>query len=102
MRECPLGLSFAKYHFQHTIMPTMVSSQKDIKRYHRALGHMILVILILVGHIKKCACVRLNHLCVLINSVLVVVSANLTQASSDTPLALTKESGPRVQHRVLP
>jgi hypothetical protein len=80
----------------------MVSFQKDIKRYHRLLGHMILVILILVGHIKKCACVRLNHLCVLRNSVLVVVSANLAQASSDTPLAVTAEAGPRLQHRVLP
>jgi hypothetical protein len=42
MQECSLGLSLAKCHFQHTIMPLMVSFQKDIKRYHPLLGHMIL------------------------------------------------------------
>ena len=100
MRKCPLGLSLAKCHFHHTIMPRMVSFQKDIKRYHTLLGHMILVILILVAHIKKCAYVRVICFCVLRDSVRVVASTRWKQASSDIPLAGNVEAVVQHQRRI--
>jgi hypothetical protein len=42
MQECPLRLSFAKYQFHPTIMPRLVSFQKDIKRYHTVVGDVFL------------------------------------------------------------
>ena len=53
---------------------------------------MILVILILVTHIKKCACVRVICFCVLRDSVRVVASTRWKQASSDIPLAVNAEA----------
>jgi hypothetical protein len=82
-------------------MPRMVSFEKDIKRYHRLLGHMILVILMLVAHNKKCACVRLIGICVFRDSVLFVAFTSLKQASSDILLALNAEVRPRLQQRIL-
>ena len=41
----------------------MVSFQKNIKKYQRLLGYMFLVIMVLITHLKKCACVRVNCFC---------------------------------------
>jgi hypothetical protein len=101
MQECPLGLSFTKCHFHPTIMSTTVSFQKDIKRYHRLLGHMILFIAMLVAHITKCPCVPLNCVCVFRNRVLVVATTTLNEASSGILLAVNAEACPRRQQRIL-
>jgi hypothetical protein len=100
MQECPLGLSFAKCHFHHTIMPRMVSFQKDIKRYHRLLGHMILVILILVAHIKKCPCVPGNCFCVFRNVVSHVASTKLRNAFTGAQRAGNVEAVVQHQRRI--
>ena len=60
MQECPFGLSFAKCQFSPTIMPTMVSIQKNIERYHaRDSISILLVISTLVAlSLKVPVCAR--------------------------------------------
>ena len=45
-------------------MPTMVSFQKNIKKYQRVLGYMFLIIMVLITHLKKCPCARELVLCI--------------------------------------
>jgi hypothetical protein len=85
---------------QPTIMPRMVSFQKDIKRYHRLLGHMILVLVILVAHIIICPCEPLNCFCVFRGSVLVAVSTNRRTAFMEAQLAVNAEVRPRPQRHI--
>ena len=61
---------------------------------------MILVILMLVAHIKKCACVRVICFCVRRDSVRVVASTRWKQASSDIPLAGNVEAVVQHQRRI--
>ena len=44
-------------------MPTMVSFQRKNKKEHRLIGYMFLIIMVLITHLKKCACVRGNCFC---------------------------------------
>jgi hypothetical protein len=44
-------------------MPTMVSFQRKNKKEHRLIGYMFLIIMVLITHLKKCACVRVNCFC---------------------------------------
>ncbi len=82
-----------------TIMPTTVSFQPKNKKENRTVGHMILVSLILVAHIEKCACVRVICFCVFRDSVQSVVSTNPKPASSDIPLAGNVDARPRRPRR---
>src|ERR1700679_1870680 len=44
-------------------MPTMISFLRKNKKEHRLIDYMFLVIMVLITHLKKCACVRVNYFC---------------------------------------
>ena len=82
-------------------MPTTVNIQKNIKKYHTLVGHMFLLIIIMVTHSKKCACVRVICLFALRDSVRDVMSANLKEAFNDILLVVNAEVVLRYQQHIL-
>jgi hypothetical protein len=99
MHECPFGLSLSKCQFPPTIMPHMVSFQKDIKRYHPVIGHVVLSIAVIVTYMIMCACVRPVRFRVLRFSVHNVISTKWRRASSDIPRAVSVDVPPQLQRR---
>ena len=83
------------------IMPTTVSFQPKNKKEYTIVGHIVLSFSVTVTHIEKCPCVPLICFCVFRNSVLVVATSNLNEASSDILLAVNAEACPRRQQRIL-
>jgi hypothetical protein len=70
----------------------MVSSQKNIKRYHRLVVCMFLVVVMLIVLQKKCACVRVVYVCEIQDCVFSVTFARPKQAFNGIQLVANVEA----------
>jgi hypothetical protein len=78
-------------------MPTMVSFQKNIKKYQRVLGYIIFIIIVLITHLKMCPRVPLNYFCAFSECVSDVASTNARKAFIEVQLVVNVEGVLRPQ-----